>query len=144
MTLARSLIALVGLADTLAASALLLAPEWFFTTFGQFPPFNRHYAGDAGSFLLPIGLALVIAARDPVRYRPILLLGLLASWLHTLNHGYDALAHPGMGQAGLVDTAQVAALAIALSVGTWLALRPQASRSDRKAGQSDRQTGQPA
>jgi hypothetical protein len=126
VTIAKALIAVVGLADTLAGSALLLAPEWFFTTFGEFPPLNRHYMGDAGSFLLPIGVALLVAARDPVRYRPILLLGLLASWLHTLNHGYDALVHPGMGQAGPIDTAQVAALAIALSVGTWLALRPQA------------------
>jgi hypothetical protein len=129
VTVARALIALVGLADTLAGSALLLAPEWFFSTVGHFPPFNRHYMGDTGSFLLPVGVGLLVAARDPIRYRPILLLGLLASWLHTLNHGYDALVHPGMGQAGLIDTAQVAAIAIALSVGTWLALRTQASRS---------------
>jgi hypothetical protein len=137
VTIAKALIALVGLADTLAGSALLLAPEWFFTTFGQFPPLNRHYMGDAGSFLLPIGLALLVTARDPVRYRPILLIGLLASWLHTLNHGYDALVQPGMGQAGLVDTAQVAAIAIALSVGTWLALRPQ-TRVERSDPEADR------
>jgi hypothetical protein len=137
VTLAKALIALVGLADTLAGSALLLAPEWFFTTFGHFPPLNRHYMGDTASFLLPIGVGLLIAARDPLRYRPILLLGLLASWLHTLNHGYDALAHPGVGQAGIIDTAQVAALAIALSVGTWLALRPQAGQSDPLASRSD-------
>jgi hypothetical protein len=136
VTVAKALIVLVGLADTLAGSALLLAPEWFFTTFGQFPPFNRHYMGDAGSFLLPIGVGLLVAARDPIPYRPILLLGLLASWLHTINHGYDALVHPGMGQAGLIDTAQVAALAIALSVGTWLALRTQTSRSDPLASRS--------
>lgn len=129
MTLARALIALAGLADTLAGIALLLAPEWFFSAVGHFPPFNRHYLGDTGSFLLPIGVGLLVAARDPIRYRPILLLGLLASWLHTLNHAYDALVHPGMGQAGLIDTVQVAALAIALSVGTWLALRSEDFRS---------------
>ena len=113
----------MGLTHTGAAAALLLAPEWFYATFGEFPPFNRHYAGDAGAFLLPIGLGLLVAARDPKRFRAIVVLGLGASWLHALNHGYDALVHSGQGRASLLDAATIVGVAIALSLGAWLCLR---------------------
>jgi hypothetical protein len=119
----QALIALVGLFDTAAGAALLLAPEWFYQTLGTFPPFNRHYAGDAGAFLLPIGLGLLIAAREPVRYRPILVLALGAAWLHALNHGYDALLHAGQGSASLLDAANIAGMAVGLSVGAALTWR---------------------
>lgn len=123
MRIGQALIALVGVADTAAGAALLLAPEWFYETIGTFPPFNRHYAGDAGAFLLPIGLGLLFAAREPSRYRPILVLALGASWLHASNHAYDAFLHAGVGAASLLDVANVSGMAIALSVGTWLTWR---------------------
>ena len=123
MAIGRALIALVGIVDALAGAALLLAPEWFYENVGTFPPFSRHYAGDAGSFLAPVGVALLFAARDPRRFMPILLTGLAISWLHALNHAYDALAHPGAGQAGLVDAASVTAIAVALTAGLFLVRR---------------------
>jgi hypothetical protein len=125
----QALIALVGLFDTAAGAALLVAPEWFYQTLGTFPPFNRHYAGDAGAFLLPIGIGLLFAAREPVRYRPILALALAASWLHALNHGYDALVHPGEGAASFLDAANIIGMAVALTIGAWLALRAGARNS---------------
>ena len=123
MRIGQALIGLVGLADTLAGAALLLAPEWFYETLGTFPPFNRHYAGDAGAFLLPIGIGLLFAAREPARFRAILVLGLGASWIHALNHAYDALSHPGVGSASVLDAANILGVAIALSVGVALTWR---------------------
>lgn len=123
MRIGQALIGLVGLADTLAGAALLLAPEWFYETLGTFPPFNRHYAGDAGAFLLPIGIGLLFAARSPARFRAILVLGLGASWIHAANHAYDALVHPGEGAASLLDAANVVGIAVALSVGVALTWR---------------------
>jgi hypothetical protein len=123
MRIGQALIALVGVGDTAAGAALLLAPEWFYATIGTFPPFNRHYAGDAGAFLLPIGLGLLFAAREPRRYRPLLVLALGASWLHALNHAYDAFVHPGTGTASLLDVANIAGIAALLSVGAWLTWR---------------------
>ena len=119
-TVGRALIFLVGVLDTLAGAALLLVPEWFFETIGHFPPFNRHYLGDAGSFLLPIGVGLIVAASAPARHRPIIWLALAASWIHAANHTFDALANPGMGQASPLDAANVIAVAIALTVGAFL------------------------
>lgn len=123
MMFGRALIGLVGLFDTLAGGALLLAPEWFYQTIGTFPPFNRHYLGDAGAFLLPIGLGLLLAAREPVRFRAILVLGLGASWIHAANHTFDALMHAGEGAASWLDVANILGMAIALSVGTALVWR---------------------
>ncbi len=123
MVLARAVILLIGLLDVGAAAALLLVPEPFYGTIAEFPPFNRHYAGDAGSFLMPIGVGLLAAARDPQRYQPILLLGVGASWLHALNHLYDALTLPGAGQSGLLDAGVIAAIAVALTGATFLVRR---------------------
>ena len=117
------MILLIGLLDVAAGAALLLIPEPFYRTVGEFPPFNRHYAGDAGAFLLPIGVGLVVAARDPQRYLPILLLGVGASWLHALNHLYDALTVPGAGQSSLADAGMMVAIAVALTGATFLARR---------------------
>ena len=126
MRIGQALIALVGLFDTGAGAALLLAPQWFFDTLANFPPFNRHYAGDVGAFLLPVGLGLLVAARDPVRYRAVLVLGLAASWIHGANHALDGIQHAGEGSASLLDAANILGMAAILTVGaalTWRARR---------------------
>lgn len=119
----QALVGLVGLLDASSGAALLVAPAWFYETLGTFPPFNRHYAGDVGAFLLPIGIGLLVAARDPARYRALLAVALGASWLHGLNHAYDALAHAGEGRASLLDAANIVGIAIVLSAGAWLTWR---------------------
>lgn len=127
MRIGLALIAVVGLFDTAAGAALLLAPQWFYDTLATFPPFNRHYAGDVGAFLLPIGLGLLIAAREPVRYRTILVLGLAASWIHAVNHAVDGIQHAGEGSASLLDAANIVGMAVILSIGvalTWQPRRP--------------------
>ena len=49
----RAILITAGIFYTFTGLALLLAPTWFFDTIGNFPPFNRHYMGDLGAFLLP-------------------------------------------------------------------------------------------
>jgi hypothetical protein len=123
MRVGQALIGLVGFFDAVAGAALLLVPTWFYETVGTFPPFNRHYAGDAGAFLLPIGIGLLVAAREPVRHRALILVGLGASWLHALNHAYDGAVHAGEGSASLADAASIVGMALLLTVGAWLAWR---------------------
>jgi hypothetical protein len=88
----RTVVAITGLFYALAGLALLLAPAWFFNNVGAFPPFNRHYAGDLGTFLLPLGIGLLVAARDPARHRTLIGVITAASVLHFFNHLYDDLA----------------------------------------------------
>ncbi|MEO5703729.1 MAG: hypothetical protein ABIZ52_03430 [Candidatus Limnocylindrales bacterium] len=118
--LGQVLIGVVGLFDAGAGVALLVAPDWFYANIGEFPPFNRHYAGDAGAFLLPIGVGLLIAAGNPQRFGSIIGLGLAATWLHALNHTYDAVFNAGQGQASLLDAGMILGMALALTLGTML------------------------
>ena len=39
--------------------------------------------------MLAVGIGLVWAARDPVKYRAVIGVGFLAALFHTLNHVYD-------------------------------------------------------
>jgi hypothetical protein len=121
------LVGLVGLFDAGAGAALLLAPEWFYANLGDFPPFNRHYAGDAGAFLLPIGIGLIVASIRPKGLGPIVALGLAASWLHAGNHLYDALYHAGQGRASIADAGLVVGMAFALTVGVVLSRMSRAT-----------------
>lgn len=91
LTLVRIGVLFGGLFYTWSGAALIVAPEWFFNTFGYFPPFNRHYAGDAGTFLLPLGIGLLLTARTPARHIGIIAIAAGISVLHVLNHLYDDL-----------------------------------------------------
>lgn len=90
-TIARAAIFVSGVFYTLSGLGLMFAPEWFFQNIGNYPPFNRHYAGDTGAFTLALGLALLWAARDRnlMQHRSLIGYTLLASLLHALNHAYD-------------------------------------------------------
>lgn len=85
----RAVCIAAGLLYVVTGGVMLLAPEWFFQNVGNFPPFNRHYIGDLGSFNLPLGIALLWAARNPSQHRLVIALGALASLIHALNHAYD-------------------------------------------------------
>ena len=111
----RTLVLLGGLLYVFIGAGLLFAPEWFFSNVGTFPPFNRHYMGDLGSFLLPLGIGLLIAARDPLRHRSLILVAAIGSLLHAINHVYDAILL-GAGIAHwLLDTLPLLIYGIALT-----------------------------
>jgi hypothetical protein len=74
---------------------LLFAPEWFFTNVGTFPPFNRHYAGDLGSFQLALGAALLYALRRADWRGGLLGVAAVGGTLHALNHAVDAASGIG-------------------------------------------------
>src|SRR5579859_8167411 len=88
---AQIVIGLAGVYYLLAGIGLLLAPVWFFQTIGYFPPFNRHYEGDLGSFIMPLGPGLLLTARYPARFIGLVWVAAIGSLLHVGNHIYDAL-----------------------------------------------------
>jgi len=86
-----TLIVLVaGILYLMAGMSLLLQPEWFFDNIGRYPPFNRHYMGDLGSFLAPLGIGLILASQNPSRNRLLIGVAVFASLIHSFNHIYDA------------------------------------------------------
>ena len=107
-----------GALNAAAAVALLVAPEWFFSNVGTFPPFNRHYAGDAGAFLLPSALALVWAARDPLRHRELIAVGAGFSVIHAGVHWRDS---------GLAPQTLLLVLLAILLVASWVLVQVRSS-----------------
>lgn len=122
----QAVLLVAGLSYVGTGIALLLAPRWFFENVGHFPPFNRHYAGDLGAFLLPLGLALLVAARNPSRH--LLLIGMAAgaSLLHAFNHLYDAVAGQATLIHGLIDIGPLLGLGALLSI-VYVGLRARPS-----------------
>ena len=117
---ARGVVALAGVWYLLAGAALLVAPLWFYRTLGDFGPYNQHYEGDVGAFLLPLGLGLLLAARQPFKHPLLLWVGALGSLLHTLNHLYaDLIGQPSV--VHLLGTTLPLLLLAALLL--WVALR---------------------
>ncbi|GHO51328.1 hypothetical protein [Ktedonospora formicarum] len=88
------IVALIGIAYTFAGIALIFFPLWFFQTIGNFPPFNSHYEGDLGAFILAIGIGLLLAMAQPQKHIWTIRIAALASLLHAANHLYDAIASP--------------------------------------------------
>src|ERR1700730_11813840 len=80
------IVALSGLVYALSGAVLLLAPTWFFQYIGHFPPYNQHYEGDLGSFLLALGVGLLFAASDPGKHILVVRIAAIGSLLHVGNH----------------------------------------------------------
>ncbi len=83
---------------------------------GDFAPFNRHYIGDLGAFTAPLGIGLLVAARNPYAYRTVVGIAALANVLHVLNHLYDDWLNASWSPEHLL-TELVPLLAIAILLG---------------------------
>lgn len=116
----QGIVALAGAFYVFAGAALLFAPFWFFQTLGNFGPFNQHYEGDVGAFLLPLGLGLLVAAYQPTKHYLLLWVGAIASLAHACNHLYaDLIGQPSLAHL-LNETLLLFVLAAAL---LWAAIR---------------------
>jgi hypothetical protein len=118
----RAVLITAGIFYTITGMALFFAPQWFYDTIGPYPPFNRHYEGDLATVILPIGIALVSAARNPAQHRLLFGVAVASSVLHAANHLRDELVlspSPSQLSTGSIPLAIVAAiLAAVYFVGT--------------------------
>ncbi len=95
--LAQIVVGLAGALYLLSGAALLFAPLWFYRTIGDFGVFNQHYEGDAGAFLLPLGLGLLVAAYQPLKHPLLIWVGAVGSLVHACNHLYaDLVEQPSL------------------------------------------------
>ena len=123
----RSVVFVGGFFYLLVGISLLARPEWFFENVGNFPPFNRHYMGDLGSFLIPLGAGLVIASQDPAKHRLLISIGVAASFIHAFNHWYEVLTGVLPPAAWFIDTLPLLVFAIIFLWALWQ-IRPRAYR----------------
>jgi hypothetical protein len=101
--------------------ALVLAPTWFYAALATFPPFNRHFMGDAGVFSFALGVGLLIAVRQPRQHRSVIGAAAIGSALHLLNHLYDDLIVDGGNMAHLVSNSLPLGVVAMLLVWVYLA-----------------------
>lgn len=120
LTFIRGAILSNGLLNVFSALALLLAPQWFYQAIGDFPPFNQHYMGDAGAFLLALGIGLLLAARDPARHHGLIGIAIIGNLVHLGNHLYDDfITGHGTLDHLLTDTLPVLLLSVWLLWAYW-------------------------
>jgi hypothetical protein len=120
---AQVIIGIAGVLHLAASLFLLLAPYSFFMLIAHFPPYNRHDAGDLGAFQLPLGLGLLLAAREPFRYRVVVLIAAVANLLHAINHIYEGLIIPTTLVYWIADVSPLVVMGVALMV-VYLRSRP--------------------
>ena len=82
-----------GAAYALNGAAMLFAPSlWFFALVPGVPEtgaFNAHLVADGGTFYIPIGIALIAAARDAERHLAAVAIAAGATLLHAGLHLYS-------------------------------------------------------
>lgn len=93
---AQIVVGLMGMYHSLAGVALLFFPMWFFQHIGLFPPFNQHYEGDLGAYMLAVGIGLLVATPLPQNYPWVIRIGALGSLFHAANHLAGVILYPSV------------------------------------------------
>jgi hypothetical protein len=121
-----------GATYALNGLAMLFAPSlWFFTLVPGVPetgPFNAHLVADSGTFFIPLGIALLVAARKAERHPA------GATVLHALLHLYSH-------EAGLLSYAHIATEIVGIyipavllsTIAAALILKPEPRATERAA-----------
>lgn len=89
----RATLVITGINHLLVTLLTFIAPMWFFTYVGYFPPFNAHFLADIGAFNAPLGVGLLLAARDPFRHRLLITLAAIGNLGHAISHLRDFHLH---------------------------------------------------
>lgn len=99
----RIICLLLGVLYAATGFWMLLAPATFYP-FAHIGAYNHHFIADIGAFIIPIGFGLLFASRDPIRYRSLVDVALLASALHLGNHLTDGFSEPLYPQTDIALT----------------------------------------
>lgn len=97
---------------------MLVSPAGFHSGFAGFGEPNSHFIRDTATFILPIAVALWMAASRPNWRVPVLGLALAQNGLHILNH----IADVNNSEPGWHGPANLAALLV-LELALWQILR---------------------
>lgn len=114
-----------GLSLLVPGVVLLSAPSFFYRSLADFPPFNRHFMGDAGAFSLALGVGILLTLRNPVAHKLLIGVTALGNTIHVFNHLYDDLIVDGGNLRHLLtNTAPLLVISILLAI-VWWRLRDQ-------------------
>lgn len=120
--IARAVLGAAGIFSTISGVALFFAPKWFYDNIGPYPPFNRHYEGDLGALLMPLGIAMVFAARNPAQHRLLFGFVVAGSVIHVVNHLLDELVLSPSTSQPLTGSIPLAIFAAILAAAYFAAM----------------------
>lgn len=123
----RTVVGALGVFHVLLGGWQFFFNASFFEHVGRYGVENTHYVGDAGSFTLAFGIALLLAVGRPTWRTPILYLGAIWYGLHAINHLFDIDENAISEFRGALDTILIAIGAVVLA---WLARAAEAPRID--------------
>ena len=102
-SIAQAAVFILGAYHAILGLAMIIIPSWFFENIGNYPPFNQHYIVDFGAYQFPLGIALVLASRQPFQQRLLVGSTIIANILHAFAHVYDDLANGNALSASTVS-----------------------------------------
>lgn len=124
----RPLLVLAGGYHLALGLAAFFVPSAFYDAVATFPPHNDHFIKDIGSFYVPLGAVMVVAAGRRSWRVPVLALTVGHYVLHTVSHLVDAEdAEPAW--VGALTAGGIAALTVLFA---WLLRQTVRERRERR------------
>ena len=128
----RTVVGALGIFHLLLGLYMFFFPASFYARIGTYGVENSHYVGDVASFVLAIGVGLMLAAGRPSWRAPVLSVTALWYGFHALNHLFDI----GEARSTARGTIDFLLLAIGCGLLAWLALA--AERANQLGGDGER------
>ena len=120
----RTAVGALGVLHVVVGLYMFFLPGSFYFRIGTYGPENTHYVGDVATFVLAIGIGLLLAVGRPAWRTPVLAVAALWYGLHALNHLFD-IDEARSTARGVID---FLVLAIASGVVAWLAAASDRAR----------------
>ncbi|MQA74076.1 MAG: hypothetical protein GEU88_07025 [Solirubrobacterales bacterium] len=120
----RTAVGALGAFHLLLGLYMFFFPASFYARIGTYGPENTHYIGDVSSFVLAIGVGLLLAVGRPSWRGPVLAVAALWYGFHAINHLFD-IDEARSTARGLID---FVLLAIGCGVLAWLAAAADRAR----------------
>jgi hypothetical protein len=120
----RTVVGALGIFHLVLGLYMFFFPASFYFRIGTYGPENTHYVGDVSTFVLALGVALLLAVGRPSWRTPVLAVAALWYGFHALNHLFD-IDEARSTARGVID---FLVMAIGCGVLAWLAAAADRAR----------------
>ena len=115
-----AVLVIYGVYSTVVGVAMVVAQDFFFSTFGGFGVRNPHYIFDLAGFELPLGLMYLAAVKWPAWRVPTLAFATLHYVLHSISHLID-VDNASTPWVGVFDFVAIATGTVVHAIALWFA-----------------------